>query len=252
MAPDWRRATLLVRPLRLRLQLRRFSSHCIVSIVIVIVIVRKTKPSDPYDVDWLIFANQPSCNKRKVKPQWFQILSSLIAKITETNETWLFFFYLFFVSVLSQTCRGADGTIYDVGDEWRPDPFTVCRCAAPSSIECALSLRCIDHQGNLRDPGEQWLPNPTTSCTCNQFHLVACVILEEPACMDISGSLRKNGETWTNGSCVHCTCINGTISCTGYNVKITYGLYSVQLFPTCEKCDLPSRTQDTLSACKGR
>ena len=48
---DWWRDTWLVRSLWLRLWLRRFSSHWIVSIVIVI--VRKTKPFDPYDDDAL-------------------------------------------------------------------------------------------------------------------------------------------------------------------------------------------------------
>ncbi|KAL9982928.1 hypothetical protein ACROYT_G005043 [Oculina patagonica] len=67
--------------------------------------------------------------------------------------------------------------------------------------------------------------------------------------MDISGNLRKNGETWMNSSCVDCSCINGSINCTGYNVNITYGLFNVELFPTCEKCHI-LLSAENLHTCK--
>ena len=69
--------------------------------------------------------------------------------------------------------------------------------------------------------------------------------------MDISGNLRKNREAWMNSSCVACECVNGTIECTRYDVNVTYGLYSVELLPTCEQCAVPLRTQEPYSTCKG-
>ena len=156
----------------------------------------------------------------------------------------------FLITVLPQHCE-SDGKIYNIGDEWRPSPFSVCKCVAPSAVACSLSLPCFDHQFNQRQPGDRWLENPTTNCTCTQHSLVLCQILNEPICMDISGNLRKNGETWMNGSCVACQCVNGTINCTGYDVNVTYGLYSVELLPTCEKCAVPLKTVETFSACKG-
>ena len=68
--------------------------------------------------------------------------------------------------------------------------------------------------------------------------------------MDGGGNFRKDKETWTNGSCVHCTCILGSINCTGYHVNITHVLYSVNSYPTCEGCEVMSRTQGALSSCR--
>jgi len=70
--------------------------------------------------------------------------------------------------------------------------------------------------------------------------------------MDISGNLRKNREKWMNSSCVACECVNGTINCTGYDVDVTYGLYSVELLPTCEQCGASLKTQEPYSTCKGK
>ncbi|XP_073240174.1 uncharacterized protein [Porites lutea] len=67
-------------------------------------------------------------------------------------------------------------------------------------------------------------------------------------CQDIKGIFRKNMETWMNGSCVECTCSNGTINCTQTIISITYGLYNVSVFPTCEGCT--SQETQTFSACK--
>ncbi|XP_078357682.1 uncharacterized protein LOC144642574 [Oculina patagonica] len=142
----------------------------------------------------------------------------------------------------------SNGTFSNVGDEWRPNISSICRCTAPSSINC--SVACIDYQQNLRKPGDQWLEDPTTNCTCTDQNSVKCEVLKEPVCMDISGNLRKNKETWMNSSCVDCTCINGGINCTRKDVNISYGLYSVKLFPTCEKCDVPSRALQRFRACK--
>ena len=156
----------------------------------------------------------------------------------------------FLITVLPQHCE-SDGKIYNIGDEWRPNPLSLCKCVAPSAIACSISLPCFDHQFNQRQPGDRWLENPTTNCTCNEHSLVLCQQLNEPVCMDISGNLRKNRETWMNSSCVACECVNGTINCTGYDVNVTYGLYSVELLSICEKCTVPLRTLETLSTCKG-
>ena len=51
------------------------------------------------------------------------------------------------------------------------------------------------------------------------------------------------------GSCVECACIRGTINCTQTIVSITYGLYNVSVYPTCEGCT--SQETLTFSACKG-
>ncbi|RMX57662.1 hypothetical protein pdam_00005012, partial [Pocillopora damicornis] len=150
----------------------------------------------------------------------------------------------------AQTCTASDGTTYNVGDEWMPTPFNLCRCVAPLSIQCTLIFRCADNHGNTKNPGDQWLQSPTISCTCNQGNLVACTTLKQPVCMDGNGNFRKDKETWTNGSCVHCTCILGSINCTGYHVNITHGLYSVNSYPTCEGCEVMSRTQGALSSCR--
>ncbi len=112
-------------------------------------------------------------------------------------------------------------------------------------------MACLDHHGNQRQPGDRWLKNQTTNCTCIDPNLVICELLKEPVCMDISGNLRKNGETWMNSSCVDCSCINGSINCTGYNVNITYGLFNVELFPTCEKCHI-LLSAENLHTCKGK
>ena len=125
----------------------------------------------------------------------------------------------------------------------------MCKCTNHSSVEC--SKVCIDFQKNLRKPGDQWLEDLTTYCNCTEQNLVKCEVLNDTACIDISGNLRKNRETWINSSCVNCSCINGSINCTRYDVNISYGLYSVELFPTCEKCDIPSRTLQRFSTCKG-
>ena len=132
-----------------------------------------------------------------------------------------------------------------------PTPFNLCRCVAPLSIQCTLIFRCADNHGNTKNPGDQWLQSPTISCTCKQGNLVACTTIKQPVCMDGSGNFRKDKETWTNGSCVHCTCILGSINCTGYHVNITHGLYSVNSYPTCEGCEVMSRTQGALSSCRG-
>ena len=160
---------------------------------------------------------------------------------------WLYLKFL--ITALPQHCE-SDGKIYNIGDEWRPSPFSVCRCDAPSVFLCLMP--CFDRQVNQRQPDDRWLENPTTNCTCIQHHVVLCQTLNEPVCMDISGNLRKNGEAWMNSSCVACECVNGTINCTGYDVNVTYGLYSVELLPICEKCAVPLlRTRETFSTCKG-
>ncbi|KAL9982816.1 hypothetical protein ACROYT_G004923 [Oculina patagonica] len=150
---------------------------------------------------------------------------------------------------LPQYCESG-GKIYNVGDEWKPNPFSVCKCAAPSAIQCSIIMVCLDHQQNQRQPGDRWLANPTNLCSCTLGNFVICQLLNEPVCMDISGNLRKYGETWMNNSCVDCSCNNGSINCTGYDVNITYGLYSVRLFSTCEKCDIPSNALEKSSTCK--
>ncbi len=144
-----------------------------------------------------------------------------------------------------------------MGDTWKPNPLTACRCTAPSLVECSLKVvpvyMCLDHNRYSREPGDQWLANPTTNCTCTNSGVVICqIILNEPLCIDISGNSRKNGETWMNSSCVYCSCINGSINCSGYDVKITYGLFSVQLFPTCEKCHIQSSALWNPYTCKGK
>ncbi|CAH3158045.1 unnamed protein product, partial [Pocillopora meandrina] len=144
----------------------------------------------------------------------------------------------------------SDGTTYNVGDEWMPTPSNLCRCVAPLSIQCTLIFRCADNHGNTKNPGDQWLQSPTISCTCKQGNLVACTTLKQPVCMDGNGNFRKDKEMWTNGSCVHCTCILGSINCTGYHVNITHGLYSVNSYPTCEGCEVMSRTEGALSSCR--
>lgn len=156
----------------------------------------------------------------------------------------------FLIIALPQNCE-SDGKIYNIGDEWRPSPFSVCKCVAPSAVACSMFLPCFDHQFNQRQPGDRWLENPTTNCTCTEHSLVLCQKLNEPVCMDISGNLRKNEETWMNSSCVACECVNGTINCTEHDVNVTYGLYSVTLLPTCEKCAVPLKTLETFSTCKG-
>ena len=144
------------------------------------------------------------------------------------------------------------GTKYNIGDEWKPDPFTTCTCVGPSSVSCSRVMPCFDHQNNQRQPGDKWLQDPTTNCTCTDAHFVMCQKLDEPACMDASGNLRKNRETWISSSCVDCSCNNGSVKCTRYDVNVTYGLYSVTLFPTCETCDVPSRAVGRFSTCKGK
>ncbi len=158
---------------------------------------------------------------------------------------------MFLMSALSQYCE-SDGKIYNVGDEWKPNQFSVCKCAGPSAIQCSIIMVCLDHQQNQRQPGDRWLANPTNLCTCTDGNFVICQILKEPVCMDISGSLHQYGETWMNSSCVYCSCNNSGINCSGYNVNITHGLYSVKLFPTCEKCDIPSNALGYLNTCKGK
>ena len=148
----------------------------------------------------------------------------------------------------------SDGTVYNVGDEWRPSRrYSVCKCVGPSLTECSLMMVCFDHHQNQREPGDRWLSNPTTSCTCTDSNFVICELLQEPACMDISGNLRNNNETWMNSSCVGCSCVNGNINCTRYDVKITYGLYSVKMSPTCENCDIPSNVElGDSHSCEGK
>ncbi|XP_020611038.1 uncharacterized protein LOC110049574 [Orbicella faveolata] len=114
----------------------------------------------------------------------------------------------------------------------------------------AVPLPCFDHQLNQRQPGEKWFKDPTTNCICTEYSSVLCQKLNESVCMDIRGNLRKNREAWMNSSCVACECVNGTINCTGYDVNITHGLYSVELLPTCEQCAVLLRTQEPYSTCK--
>ena len=152
---------------------------------------------------------------------------------------------MFLISGLQPSCESNNGTFHNVGDEWRPNNFTTCRCAAPSAIEC--SSACIDFQQNTRKPGELWLEDPTTYCTCNHQNLARCYVLKEPACIDVSGNMRKDRETWMKSSCVYCACINGRIDCSRYHVNITYGLYSVESFPTCESV-IFRRDQEDVSA----
>ena len=135
--------------------------------------------------------------------------------------------------------------------------FSTCTCTGPQSIQCFAQLPppvvkiCTDGQLNIKKPGEVWLEDPRTNCTCTRNNFVLCEILREPVCLDVSGKFRTNLETWSNGSCVECACVNGSINCNRYDVNISYGLYSVILFPLCEQCIVPSQTALALSACKG-
>ena len=153
----------------------------------------------------------------------------------------------FLITALPQHCE-SDWEIYNVGDSWRPSPFYWCKCFALSEITCT---QCFDHKFSKKQPGDRWLENLTTICTCTKYRFVHCEKLNEPICKDLSGNLRKNGETWKNSPCVACECVNGTINCTGHDVNVTYGLYSVELLPTCEKCAVPLRTLEAFSTCKG-
>ena len=162
---------------------------------------------------------------------------------------------------VAPVCTDSSGKIRNVGDVWKPSPLSSCTCAAPQAIECSMILppltlkpiviSCFDGQKRLRKPGDVWLNNPYTNCTCTQNNWVRCDRLAEPVCLDASGTLRKNMETWMNNSCVECVCVNGSINCKRYDVNITYGLYKADVVPTCEQCDIPSRTALALSACKG-
>lgn len=155
------------------------------------------------------------------------------------------------MSVLPLSCTWG-GKNYDIGDEWKPDPLTTCKCVGPSSVACSRVMPCFDRQKNQRQPGDRWLEDPTTNCTCTDTHFVMCQKLDEPVCMDASGNLRKNRETWISSSCVDCSCINGSINCTGYGVNVTYGLFSVTLVPTCETCGISSGALEKFSTCKGK
>lgn len=96
-----------------------------------------------------------------------------------------------------------------------------------------------------------WLRNATTMCRCNSNLHVECVTRDRPACMDISGTIRSNGEEWFNSSCVKCICVNGSISCSKADVNISYGLFKVNKYPTCERCYEPLQKQEAISACEG-
>ena len=122
--------------------------------------------------------------------------------------------------------------------------FTVC-----SIIVTAIEFFCEDYDGNRRNPGDIWLENPQLKCRCLDNNFAICDSLPKPMCQDINGIFRKNMESWMTGSCVECACIRGTINCTQTIVSITYGLYNVSVYPTCEGCT--SQETLTFSACKG-
>lgn len=153
-------------------------------------------------------------------------------------------------------CRETDGTLRKIGDVWKPSPLSSCSCTAGQFIQCLMILPpltlkpivivCVDSQGNTRKSGDMWLDNPQSKCRCTDQNFVSCEFLSEPMCQDISGTFRKNAETWMNNSCVECACVNGSINCNKTVVNITYGLYKISKFPTCEHCETPQ----TLSACK--
>ena len=127
--------------------------------------------------------------------------------------------------------------------------------AATNALIFTASYPACLSQNKMRfkTPDEPWLRNSTTKCFCKSDLTVECLILDEPACMDTKGKIRNNNEQWLNSSCVKCTCLNGTINCSQYIVNITYGLFKVNKFSTCEQCaDLYQRQERTHSACKGK
>ena len=133
-------------------------------------------------------------------------------------------------------------------------PHDTCTCTPVQFIVCSIIVTtieffCEDYDGNIRNPSDIWLENPQLKCRCLDNNFVICDSLPKPMCQDINGIFRKNMETWMNGSCVECACSNGTINCTQTIISITYGLYNVSVFPTCEGCT--SQETQTFSACKG-
>ena len=144
-------------------------------------------------------------------------------------------------STSAPNCRDHDGNIHQIGDAWKPSDLSTCTCTGPR----------IDGQQNTRQRGEVWLEDPRTNCSCTQNNSVICSKLPDPVCLDASGNFRKNFETWLNGSCVECACVNGSINCTRYDANITYGLYKVAEYPTCQLCHNPTKTAMALSSCKG-
>ena len=112
-------------------------------------------------------------------------------------------------------------------------------------------LICRDHHQQTRKPGEEWLANSLAKCRCIQQGLVACQLLKEPECMDSSNTIRKNQETWMKSACIKCACVNGSVNCTRYEVNISYGLYEVKTYPTCERCAFLS-TADSSESCAGK
>ena len=160
----------------------------------------------------------------------------------------------FFTTAPPGYCRSFNGSLYKIGDTWKPSPLETCSCTASNIIECCFIFLstvagCVDSSGNTRTPGDMWLYNPRWKCVCIEGNLVNCDRLHEPMCQDISGIFRKNMETWTKGSCVECACINGTINCNLTIVNITYGLFNASVFPISELYS--SQAPQTSSACKG-
>ena len=203
----------------------------------------------------------------------FSYLARLL-NVDSPNDTFAFWHNTLFVCLLNcflsfflqcytsaPNCRDHDGNIRQIGDVWKPSDLSTCTCTGPQQIECHIALPpltfkpfilpCIDGQQNSRQPGEVWLEDPRTNCSCTQNNAVRCSKLPDPVCLDASGNFRKNFETWLNGSCVECACVNGSINCTRYEVNITYGLYQVDEYPTCQECDIPTKTAMAVSSCKG-
>ena len=151
-------------------------------------------------------------------------------------------------------CMSFDGSLYKIGDTWKPNPGKLCSCTPSHTIECCyilprIVIGCVDSSGNTRTPGEVWLDNTQSTCRCMEGSFIYCDRWHEPMCRDISGTFRKNMETWTKGSCVECACINGTINCNLTIVNITYGLFNASVFPISEL--YASQAPQTSSACKG-
>ena len=160
-----------------------------------------------------------------------------------------------FVCCLATTsprrCKTFDNKFYNIGDVWKPSPNTQCSCAPGLQIRCSLSLVCRDHQQQTRSPGEEWLENSMTKCSCDQNNFVLCSKLMEPACMDSSGKIRRHEEMWMKSACLQCQCVNGSVNCTRYDVNVTYGLYEVKTYPTCERCFFHT-TPELSAACAGK
>ena len=160
----------------------------------------------------------------------------------------------FFTAAPPGYCRSFDGSLYKIGDTWKPNPLETCSCTPSQFIACSIIqppivIACRDSSGNTRKPGDTWLDNPQSKCNCTKGNFVMCDRLLEPMCQDISGVFRKNMDKWAKGSCVECACINGTINCNQTIVNITYGLFNASVFPISEL--YASQAPQTSSACKG-